>query len=659
MKTLLPIALLIILIIIGCLRGGGNPAIPPENNSLLSEPVTVQNNRILLGVGEVNISADRQTVEIIPNRNTEMHLNILPFIEQCSGCILFSDFIVYSPTDFSVDVKLKHPLPNLPQYTVFDMRFIFITDADYTFPGSGVDVSFEGSNPLILNPSGYTRLFNPTDFPYNPNAPIFNYYPGIVSMGSNFSATINPFIAFGKENPRRMISSGEEDHRRVRLNVPTGPLHFGYAVDACWKESAIWDNPVDDFPPEANCTEAYMINVDMDQWPVSSDDIEPVIVTVYDHQGASTIGNVTAEAPGLFSGVIELTQSAEWENSAEYTGTITNDLGGTIYDSPMLIRVTDTHVDEFFGHVDAWLVVSGTAFAGPEEPNNPIEINDIDTPSNADGVAVSGGYAYVADTLSGLQVIDVDPPLDAFTVQAVDTPGLAYGVAVSGGYAYVADYYYGLQIIDIDPPAEAAIVKFVVTPYSPMAVVVSAGYAYVVDYYTLKIIDIDPIDSAYIVKSVNIPGKARGIAVSGGYAYIADDYPGLEIVDIDPLSSAYIVSEVFLPEGACDVAVSGSYAYVADKYSGLQIVNINPPSLACIVNSVDTPGKARGIEISGGYAYIADWDSGLQIIDINPISSAYIFSSLDTPGFAYDVAVLGGYAYVADDTFGLRIIKLW
>ncbi len=355
-----------LLTVINCSADGGNPALPPNNDYETGHRITVSDNRILLNVGEVHISEDRQTVEVIPNRDLAMHLNILPFIELCPDCIWFSDFIIYDANDFSCDIKLKHPLPDLPQYTVFDMRFIFITDANYTFPGSGKRVSFNGSNPRIMNPAGFTTLFNPTDFPYNEKTPILTYFPGIISNGDDFSATLNPFIAFGRENPRRMIESGEEDHRRAQLNIPSGPLKFGYAVDACWMEIDTWNDPVNDFPPEANCHEAYFVDASMDSWPGSGGS-EPIKVLVNDHQGISTINKVTVEAPGLFNGVVELTQSTGGENSAEYTGTILNDLGGTADNSPLLIRVVDTEVDEFSGQIDAWQVEYGTTL---EEDGN-------------------------------------------------------------------------------------------------------------------------------------------------------------------------------------------------------------------------------------------------------------------------------------------------
>jgi hypothetical protein len=61
---------------------------------------------------------------------------------------------------------------------------------------------------------------------------------------------------------------------------------------------------------------------------------------------------------------------------------------------------------------------------------------------------VADGYA------GGLQVIDVSDPANPQRVGGYDTSGEAQGVAVSGHYAYVADGYAGgLQVIDVSDPA--------------------------------------------------------------------------------------------------------------------------------------------------------------------------------------------------------------
>jgi len=75
------------------------------------------------------------------------------------------------------------------------------------------------------------------------------------------------------------------------------------------------------------------------------------------------------------------------------------------------------------------------------------------------GVAVSGSYAYVADSDNGLVIVDINNSAAPTLADSYDTAGYAYGVAVSGSYAYVADRGNGIVILrtnasgtDLIPP---------------------------------------------------------------------------------------------------------------------------------------------------------------------------------------------------------------
>ena len=283
-------------------------------------------------------------------------------------------------------------------------------------------------------------------------------------------------------------------------------------------------------------------------------------------------------------------------------------------------------------------------------------IKTVDTPGYADGVAISGGYAYVADHGAGLQIIDVKPAESACIVKTVPT-SFAVDVAISGGYAYVADSDAGLRIIDVEPPESAYIVKTVDTPYDAFDVAVSGGYAYVADGLGgLRIIDVEPPESAYIVNTVDTPEMAEGIAVSAGYAYVADGFGGLQIIDVEPPESAYIVKP--LAEGLTNqIAVLDGYAYCSTLCPLIYIVDIEPINSAYVVKTVDTPWNALDVAVSVEYAYVADGLAGLQIIDIEPIESAYIVKAVDTI-YGQCVAISDGFAYVTGGTDGLHLIDL-
>ncbi len=114
------------------------------------------------------------------------------------------------------------------------------------------------------------------------------------------------------------------------------------------------------------------------------------------------------------------------------------------------------------------------------------------------GLAVSSGYAYVADSGAGLRIIDVSDPAAPFEAGSFDTPGSARDLTVLGSYAYVADVTEGLRIIDVSDPTAPFEVGFYDTPGYAYVVAVVSSYAYVADYDGgLRIIDVSDPTAPY------------------------------------------------------------------------------------------------------------------------------------------------------------------
>ena len=70
-----------------------------------------------------------------------------------------------------------------------------------------------------------------------------------------------------------------------------------------------------------------------------------------------------------------------------------------------------------------------------------------ETAGYANGVAVAGNFAFVADSYAGLQVIDVSNPANCARAGGCETSGSAHGVTVSGNRIYVADGQKGLLVL--------------------------------------------------------------------------------------------------------------------------------------------------------------------------------------------------------------------
>ncbi len=615
------------------------------------------------------------------------------------------------------------PWLNLTAYQVFNIAVGWAADypIDVTPPWLNfdpIDICMEGNNAYIaggdkgLNIFGITDLENPvwvswvdTDWETNK-----------VTASGNYVYAVSSLAVPG--NPWKLViidtDPPESAHiiNTLDLNGSVSDLVIsdGYACVGCRHQSGPEFMVIDIDPPEsahlvysttdlpfnssadvaASDGYAYVITASgvniYDINPAESAHFVNTVESEYVDEVVASGGYICTTNYNLGSQIIDVDppESAHIVNSV-YTPGTTREIaasGGYVYvRSSSQIHIVDVYPPESAYHVrsvdligaDATSIAAsgGYVYVGREFAG--LQIIDVDPPDSAytasqlikirdtHGVALSEGYAYVADTY-GLRILDINTPESAVIYVSVDTSYVPRAVAISSGYACFAISLEGIHLIDIDPPESAYVIKAVDTPGMAPGVAMSGDYAYVADNeYGLQIIDISPPESAYIVKAVDTPGIARGVRLSGAYAYVADSAYGLQIIDISSPESAFILKSVYMPGSTSRVTVSGDYAYIAYHYnenSGFHVIDINPPGQAYVVKSVPTYGEIAEIAISGGFAYVA-CGSVLQIIDIDPLALTYTIDSIEMPDDTEGVAVSENYAYVADGPEGLRIIQLW
>jgi hypothetical protein len=78
-------------------------------------------------------------------------------------------------------------------------------------------------------------------------------------------------------------------------------------------------------------------------------------------------------------------------------------------------------------------------------PSAPVIIGGVDSPGDAQDVAVAGHHAYVADGIFGLLVSDVSSP--TAPVSLGSAPGNAVGVDVARDYVWVAGGPSGFTVL--------------------------------------------------------------------------------------------------------------------------------------------------------------------------------------------------------------------
>ncbi len=477
--------LAVLLITVSTLAGCGKSQSPLEtsiSSATLPQPTISDNfqsnannlsadtGRITWGIWNISIPADRSTVEIVPDRSSNMHLNLVRMLEvnPCEDC-LSVEIEPQSNNVINAALTLEHPINYNHKLTGFDVRGIFISPSNYVFPTDGRSLAWGEGITHVSNPDGYTQLYNPTEFNFATPAAL-GYISGNLATGGDLTATLNPYVAYAADQPRRFFGPGMSKTETVELYVPSGPVQFGYAVDACWHPvPGEVTNPLTDFPPEANCLEAYMIVTVLDDGlaPAMGSEV-PIYVAVFDHQGQETINSVTVECPELFDGTVELEYADGSSNDGFiYTGTIINQHGADYGDYPLLVKVTDVLQDINLGQIAAWNVFKVPIRYGWGRTWGGV-LSDAAYAVDVDG----SGNAYVTGTFRG--TADFDPgPLednmaaaqgsDAFLCK-FNPAGVrqwtitwggggedrAYGIAVDNpGNSYVCGFFS--ETVDFDP----------------------------------------------------------------------------------------------------------------------------------------------------------------------------------------------------------------
>jgi len=239
-----------------------------------------------------------------------------------------------------------------------------------------------------------------------------------------------------------------------------------------------------------------------------------------------------------------------------------------------------------------------------------------------------------------------------------DPVGAIYDAEGTAEHVYVADNVTGLQILDIRDPAAPVLVAEHGDIYA-YDMAISEPYLYVANTNGLDVYDIGDPTAPELLGSAGNIGIARVVNVQADLAYLQTDSTGFQVVDITdrrrpvPLGSS--------PAGSVrDIAVAGNYAYLVN-IDGLVTMDVTDPSAPFPSAVHRSRNKAVGIDVSGNYLYVANFtlawveESGIWLYDISDPAHPSLAEIYRTPGIAYDVVVSGQDVLVVDN-YGFLVL---
>ncbi len=312
MRALLTLTIMSI-VVVGC--SGLSQTVSPDIGRSFEDQSSADNHW-LWGFWQFYIPADRSRIDVVPAREGNYHFCVTKFLEifPCHNCLSISSPEIQPDYTLKYNVTLRHPFPNAPKYTGFDVRgmvyFPPTTNIDtwlswnelgykttiYSPDDQSVEL-YDESMPLIfsrtkdgggevLNADGYSSYLIP-GLEYSSVWDIFNYAPGANGIEPTPVTTITPYRLFASEAERRMFFVNDEITREYHIALPEGPFTFGYAVDASWwppVKIPVTD-PATDFPRLANSEDPWKIDF-VQLLPICEDSVdEPIFKITVHHRG--------------------------------------------------------------------------------------------------------------------------------------------------------------------------------------------------------------------------------------------------------------------------------------------------------------------------------------------------------------------------------------
>lgn len=254
------------------------------------------------------------------------------------------------------------------------------------------------------------------------------------------------------------------------------------------------------------------------------------------------------------------------------------------------------------------------------DPENPVLKGSLTIDPWGQDVDMVNGLAWIANGVTGVQIIATEDLTDPHLLNTFDTPGYAWAVTVKDSIAYIADGDGGL-----------------------VTLTASGG-------------DLN-LQSRY--KTI---GRAIGTALYEQNVYVTSGYSGVKTLDIASPESASITSMIATEEYAYDCDAVNESLYIADSYHGFAIFNIEDASHPVYLQNIQIAGwdnwLATGLKANRNtvavYGPQLNPDSpDLLLFSLFDPGSPSLSSQITLPDSVYDVSLNSNWMYIAAGAYGI------
>jgi hypothetical protein len=241
-------------------------------------------------------------------------------------------------------------------------------------------------------------------------------------------------------------------------------------------------------------------------------------------------------------------------------------------------------------------------------------------------IHIDGHLAYIADDLSGLQIVDVSDPERPSLVGLFDVVGTreTYTAEARDSFAFIG--WWGsnrrfLRVLDVTDATSPLFAAEESCRNPPQDMVLHDSLLYCAEINQFQVFNVaQPREPVLVGSCASTDGNFFGLAVHDSFAYEASLY-GMWVINVARPDSPFVVSSG-VGRNAAGVAARDTFVYLPYVYDTLLTYSVASPAQPRLLTSVKTGVWPSDIALGGSRGYIAlNGGDGVETFDLsNPAS---------------------------------------
>ncbi|MFW9905967.1 MAG: LVIVD repeat-containing protein [Candidatus Thorarchaeota archaeon] len=260
---------------------------------------------------------------------------------------------------------------------------------------------------------------------------------------------------------------------------------------------------------------------------------------------------------------------------------------------------------------------------------NSKKIKQIEFDATAFGVSIDKDFLYVGGGF-GMKIFNLSDDLENPTFLGEYNKGGGNQIAINNNLAFLTFMNDGLEIIDVQDPMNPVLVGHFNLGNRDLDVEVVGSTLYLADPDRgLEVVNVINPSNPQIISTLPIKG-AWDIWRVNNLLYLGCHSNGVRIINISSPTTPKIISTYPSDGDVYALAGDQDILYVGNFYGRIEVLNVSNPAQPSLLGRTPEDFSSHGLYYDGTYAYLVGHHTQFSILKFDPDTSELRFYSIIT-----------------------------